>query len=386
MKSRPSLRLAKTSRFLIQVLARAAIAAIAIIAPAVRAGVAPPAPPPPSELQALRSGEIHLNTRASLVHLGSIDSFGVTEEGKKAARLMLQAVTNKDGAAALKAAAIYHELIPKENFGGEYLSLQWIADYLLASEARRREMTADPLVAGFHDYFAKDDYAPLKEYLKRKYKLEPLADAGTDAARDRESVLEDFILFNDPRREQWEKTSKIMDALAIQPGLTIGDIGSGPGYFTFRFARAAGATGQVHAIDTVSDHLDYVASLAVKLGYDQVHTVKTDGHTIGIPPNSLDVAFMCSLYHIIYLTSVESNRDHFVRSVRNALKDGGRLVIVDNALVDDNTLPYHGPYIAKELLVPQIERYGFRLTEYYQFIPQRYVLVFEKTGAGDRQS
>jgi hypothetical protein len=53
-------------------------------------------------------------------------------------------------------------------------------------------------------------------------------------------------------------------------------------------------------------------------------------------------------------------------------------VIVDNAVVQNGQLPYHGPHIAKELVIGQLYYYGFDLTEQYQFIPQRYVLVFKK--------
>jgi hypothetical protein len=51
---------------------------------------------------------------------------------------------------------------------------------------------------------------------------------------------------------------------------------------------------------------------------------------------------------------------------------------VDNAVVTQGTLPYHGPHIAKELIIGQLYYYGFDLAEQYQFIPQRYVLVFKK--------
>ena len=51
-------------------------------------------------------------------------------------------------------------------------------------------------------------------------------------------------------------------------------------------------------------------------------------------------------------------------------------MIVDNGPVEDNKLPYHGPYLAKELAISQLERYGFKFEEYDQIIPQRYMLKF----------
>jgi hypothetical protein len=52
--------------------------------------------------------------------------------------------------------------------------------------------------------------------------------------------------------------------------------------------------------------------------------------------------------------------------------------VVDNGLVPDGVLPYHAPYIDKNLLIGQFQHYGFRLIREYQLIPQRYILAFKK--------
>jgi len=87
---------------------------------------------------------------------------------------------------------------------------------------------------------------------------------------------------------------------------------------------------------------------------------------------------MCSLYHIIYVASTESEKDEFVESIKTALKKDGLFYVVDNGLVPDGVLPYHAPYIDKSLLIGQFQAYGFQLIKEYQFIPQRYILVFKK--------
>jgi SAM-dependent methyltransferase len=192
------------------------------------------------------------------------------------------------------------------------------------------------------------------------------------------SFLEDFILFNNPRREEWEQTSKIIDCLKIQPGTTIADVGSGPGYYTFKFSELTGTSGKVYAIDTVQNHLDYVRNVSQKFDLGNIETIKDRADSAGLNPDTADLIFMCSLYHIIYTTSTEEVKDRFIDSLKDALKPDGRLVIVDNAVVQNGELPYHGPHIAKELIIGQLYYYGFDLTEQYQFIPQRYVLVFKK--------
>ena len=156
------------------------------------------------------------------------------------------------------------------------------------------------------------------------------------------------------------------------------DVGSGPGYYTFKFSELTGASGKVYAIDTVQNHLDYVRNVSRKFGLENIETIKDRADAAGLNPDTADLIFMCSLYHIIYTTSTEEVKDRFVDSLKDALKPNGRLVIVDNAVVQNGELPYHGPHIAKELVIGQLYYYGFDLTEQYQFIPQRYVLVFKK--------
>jgi len=321
---------------------------------------------------------VPISSKISLVHLGSIDSFTITEQGTLAGHYLLNALENKDPAEAEKAKVVYHAIVPKEHYGGEYTALEWFCDYLLGTEDDRRTQLADRFHHSFFDFFAENDYANLKEYLGRKYKLKKFADSGTDDGKDRLTFLEDFILFNNPRREEWERTSKIIECLRIHPGMTIADVGSGPGYYTFKFSELTGPSGKVYAVDTVQNHLDYVRNLCQKLGIANVETIKDRADGAGLNPATADLVFMCSLYHIIYTTSTEEVKDRFVASIKNALKPDGRLVIVDNAVVQDGQLPYHGPHIAKELVIGQLYYYGFDLTEQYQFIPQRYVLVFKQ--------
>jgi SAM-dependent methyltransferase len=319
-----------------------------------------------------------ISSKISLVHLGSIDSFTITEQGTLAGRLLLNALEKKDPMEAGKAKVVYHAIIPREHYGGEYTALEWFCDYLLGTDEQRQTQLADRFQHSFYDFFAGDDYANLKEYLARKYKLKKFADSGNDDGKDRLSFLEDFILFNNPRREEWEQTSKIVECLKIKPGTAIADVGSGPGYYTFKFAELTGASGKVYAIDTVQNHLDYVKSLCQKYDFTNIETIKDRADGVGLEAATADLVFMCSLYHIIYTTSTEEVKDRFVDSLKDAMKPDGRLVIVDNAVVQDGQLPYHGPHIAKELVIGQLYYYGFDLIEQYQFIPQRYVLIFKK--------
>ena len=345
------------------------------------AGVMGPGRPSPAEAATPERSSggyvLTITSGRSLANLESIDSFGVTEQGTLAARLLLRYLSDGDRQALQAARDVWSGIIPRENFGGDYTALQWFADLALSPPDQQRQQLQDPRVASYYAFFAANDFALLREYLGRKYALAPYEDLETEKGRIRLAFLEDSILFNNPRREEWERTSLILNSLQIRPGETVADIGSGPGYYSFLFAERVGSTGRVYAIDTVKAHLDYINSVIRRTGLTTITTINNHNESIGLPVGTkVDTAFMCSLYHILYLVYRESAREQLLATIRNSLKPGGRLVIVDNSLVEDSQLPYHGPYIAKELVIAQLEHHGFRLESSRQFIPQRYVLTF----------
>jgi predicted methyltransferase len=326
---------------------------------------------------------IKVTSKASLVHLGSLDSFDITTGGTTAAIQILECVEKGNLEGARGASAIYQRIIPNENFGGEYTALNWLCEYLVAPPREQKALLQDRYVASFYHVLADNNYDLLRTYLRRKYHIGQGKTREDDEAAHRFRFLEDFILFNNPRREQWEKSSRIIEAIGLKPGAVVADVGCGPGYYTFKFAEIVGGAGQVYAIDNNERHLRYLSGLTKEFGIRNVHVVKPLAGDVNLPGDvQLDHAFLCSMYHVLYAAASEGEREGFIASIRRRLKPGGTLVLVDNSLVEDQTLPYHGPHIAKELVINQLEHYGFTLVATHQFIPQRYMLIFKLSGEG----
>lgn len=323
---------------------------------------------------------INIPSKDSLTHLGSLDSFDITAGGKKAGKLLLQYFKSNDKKKLAKAIEIYDEIIPNENFGGEYTALEWLCKFLLAPEDAKEDLLAQPMVKSFYSVLAENNFEKLIEYLNLKYHFVEIEKGDRDT-RERLRFLEDFILFNNPDRERWEKTRMNMEKLNLEKGMDIIDLGAGPGYYTFKFADIVGEEGKVYAIETNDKHLDFLKQHIKENNITNVEVVKGEFEGIGLDDEAVkvDMVYLCSLYHNIYAAFTEYERGKFVGAIRNVLREKGKLVIVDNDLVYDETIPYHGPYISKDLLVAHLHYHGFKLIDNYQFTKQRYVLVFEKT-------
>ena len=322
--------------------------------------------------------ELDVSTKRSLIHLGSLDSFDITEGGKKAGRCILAYLEEGNPERLKRAVQIYEELIPNENFGGEYTALEWLCKLWLAPEEEQKRMLSYPPVRGFYELLAENDFFHLKWYIRRKYHFVEIHRKDLEA-KAQLRFLEDFILFGNPDRERWEKVRENIARLPLRRGMRIADVGSGPGYYSFKFAELIGDDGMVYAIETNPRHLDYLRSYIAKNRIPNVTAVTSSFQGIGLSPDvRVDMVFICSLYHNVYAAFTDEERDSFVQSIRRALRPGGTLAVVDNDLVEDSELPYHGPYIARELLLSQLYYYGFELKKQYQFTPQRYVLILEK--------
>ena len=57
-------------------------------------------------------------------------------------------------------------------------------------------------------------------------------------------------------------------------------------------------------------------------------TARASETDIGVPEGvKVDTAFMCSLYHIIYTTFTEQQRQQFLDSIKHCLKPDGTLSV-----------------------------------------------------------
>lgn len=327
---------------------------------------------------------LNITKQKSVVHIGSLDSYDITDKGIDAASYVYDFAGNGDRNMAEIAIKKYDDIIPSENFGGEYSALQWLCEVMIADESKQKQMLSDPLVRSFYKKMTDDSCKVLRYYLLHKYKLEnesirmlsdSILEKSGEVGRTHRSYLEDYILALNPKRESWERTSEIIRSLDIKQGDVVADIGCGSGFFTDKFAKMVGTAGKVYALELKDEHIETLQAYLNQEHIENVHVIRGREDLLELP-EKVDVMFMCSLYHVMYGVVADDERDTYLKSLCRLLKSDGCLYIVDNGPVDDDTLPYHGPYISKELIAYQLAYYGFELEEYKQIIPQRYLLKF----------
>lgn len=174
-----------------------------------------------------------------------------------------------------------------------------------------------------------------------------------------------------PSRQEWQKPDQVVERLQLKSGQRVAEIGSGSGYFVVRFARAVGETGKVYAADIDSDMLNYLKWRAGNEELGNIELVEATTDDPKLAASSVDMVFICNTIHHI------ENRDLYYPYITRALREGGRLVIVD---FYKRPLPVGPPprtKITRPDMIKEIEQAGFHLVEEYDFLPHQYFLVFE---------
>ena len=69
--------------------------------------------------------------------------------------------------------------------------------------------------------------------------------------------------FDDPARDAWQMPSRVIESLALKPGMKVADIGAGTGYFSMRLAKTCPAGIAVFAVDVEPAMIDHLKKRAV---------------------------------------------------------------------------------------------------------------------------
>jgi len=174
-----------------------------------------------------------------------------------------------------------------------------------------------------------------------------------------------------PEREREERTDLLVEALALRPDDEVADVGAGSGYFSFRIAPIV-KDGTVFATDIQQEMLDVVMERALELDARNVEPVLGRIDDAGLAPSSIDVALMVDAYHEF------SHPHEMMRSIRAALRPGGRVVLVEYRL-EDPTVPIKLRHRMSEAQARlEMDAMGLEFVENVAVLPQQHVLVFRK--------
>ena len=178
--------------------------------------------------------------------------------------------------------------------------------------------------------------------------------------------------FDDPARDAWQKPEDVLSALHLEPGAIVADIGAGTGYFSVRIAKRV-LQGKVLAADVEPDMVRYLGERARREGLSNVVPVQASADAANLP-EAADLILVVDTYHHI------GHRIHYFAKLKESLRPGGRLVIVDFTAASPEGPPLEHR-IPPEKVAEELAAAGYTLAETHDILPRQYFLIFRASGA-----
>jgi ubiquinone/menaquinone biosynthesis C-methylase UbiE len=174
-------------------------------------------------------------------------------------------------------------------------------------------------------------------------------------------------------RDLEENPDRAIDVLKLEKGSTVADVGAGSGYMTVKLAKKVGPQGKVYANDIQQGMLDLLSKRITKSKLTNVSTVLGTQDDPKLPADTLDLVIMVDVYHELSQPQV------MLRHIRDSLKPGGRLVLLEYRKEDPDIpiRPEHKMSVADAKL--EVEAEGFKLTKTNEDLPRQHILIFTKS-------
>jgi ubiquinone/menaquinone biosynthesis C-methylase UbiE len=175
-------------------------------------------------------------------------------------------------------------------------------------------------------------------------------------------------------REVYDQRFAIVDAVGLQPGMAVADVGAGTGLFTRLFAARVGPQGRVYAVDIAREFVDGNLRQARAAGLTNVVGIVSTQANTRLEESSVDVAFVSDTYHHF------EDPKTMLASIRRALRPGGALVVVDYERIPGTSPDWVLKHVraGKEEFRSEIKAASFRFVEEVKLMRENYFLRFRK--------
>lgn len=170
-------------------------------------------------------------------------------------------------------------------------------------------------------------------------------------------------IFDSQTREEWQKTSHIMQTLDLQAGEIIADVGAGTGYFSNIFAQRL-PDGKVYAIDCEPNMIAYMDKRFNEAQQTNIHTILSQPTDPCIPAE-VNTVFLANTYRFI------QHRQAFLQHIFEQTEANTRYVFVDFKGANARVSP--------QMAIDEIQDAGFSVVDFdTNGCPDHYILTFKK--------
>jgi ubiquinone/menaquinone biosynthesis C-methylase UbiE len=177
-------------------------------------------------------------------------------------------------------------------------------------------------------------------------------------------------LRSDDIRDKWHQPEKVMDLVGVKPGMIIGEVGAGHGYFTFKLSQRVGESGKIYANDISKSALNYLKDRCGREGITNIETVIGEVEN-PLLPKELDMVFIVNAFHDL------SKPVALLNNLSVSLKPDAYVVILDRDPEKVEHATDH--FLSREEVLEKLEESVFELERIETFLPQHNIYILRLT-------
>lgn len=174
-------------------------------------------------------------------------------------------------------------------------------------------------------------------------------------------------------RQREEQPDKALAAFDLKPGMFVGDIGAGTGFYSLRIARRVAPGGIVYANDIQPGMLDRLRANAAAQHLTNIEPVLGTESDPRLPTAKLDLVLLIDVYHEF------SRPQRMLHSIRESLKPNGRLVLLEFRK-EDPTVPIRPEHkMSVEEVKAEVTPEGYQFEKVVDTLPWQHIIYFRKS-------
>jgi ubiquinone/menaquinone biosynthesis C-methylase UbiE len=175
-------------------------------------------------------------------------------------------------------------------------------------------------------------------------------------------------------RQREEQPEKAIAELNLKPGMSVGDVGAGTGFYSLRVAKAILPGGVVYANDIQRGMLERIEVNAGVQHLTNVITVLGTETDPKLPVLKLDLVLLVDVYHEF------SRPQRMLDRIHDSLKPSGRLVLLEFRK-EDPAVPIRPEHkMSVEEVKAEVTPQGFEFEKVVDSLPWQHIIFFTKAG------
>jgi ubiquinone/menaquinone biosynthesis C-methylase UbiE len=177
-------------------------------------------------------------------------------------------------------------------------------------------------------------------------------------------------------RASWQRPDDVVQALELQPGDRVADLGAGDGYFVPYLSQAVGPEGRVLAVEVDAELVESLES-SFGGGGSNIRVLLGRSDDPELPDGSIDLVLIVNTYH-----HIEDRPAYFAR-LKGDLGASGRVAVIDPDADLGGILrlfQHEGHWSKASEIVEEMAAAGYRRTASHDFLATQ---VFEVFAPGD---